>query len=91
MKEENKMKKFFVQTKSPDGESSLSINTSAQIVEMMGFRDCTDCEYEVFAGNEFGALIRLEYVPSVSAPFNYHRFIDPRTGADEISEYSTEH
>lgn len=85
------MKKFFVQTKYPDGEVGLSVNTEVQIVEMMGFRDCTNCEYEVFAAGEFGAPVRLEYVPSVSAPFNYHRFIDPRTGADEISGYSTEH
>mgnify|MGYP007098662163 CR=1 FL=1 len=85
------MRKFFVQQMSPDGEVSLSVNTANQIVEMMGFRDCTDCDFEVFSGNEFGKVVKLEYIPSVEAPHNLHIFKDPTTGEDVIKGYSTEH
>lgn len=85
------MKKFFVQTKYPDGEIGLSVNTEAQILEMMGFRDCTDCEYEVFSADEFGKVVRLEYIPRTDAPFNLHIFVDSTTGEYVIEGYSTEH
>jgi len=85
------MKKYFVQTKHPDGEIDLSVNTAAQIIEFFGFRDCTDCEFEVFDGTVFGAMIRLIYEPAEHAPFNYHKFINPRTGEVLFAGYSTEH
>lgn len=85
------MKKYFVQTRSPDGEISLSVNTEQQILEMVGFRDCTDCDYEVFAADEFGKVANLLYWPATSAPFNYHRFYNPQTEKMEFSGYSTEH
>lgn len=85
------MKKFFVQTKDCDGEVSLSINTGPQIVEMMGFRDCTDCEYEVFLAEKFGKAVKLEYIPRMSAPYNLHTFVNPENGEVVIEGYSKEH
>lgn len=57
------MEKYFVQTKYPDGEIGLSVNTASQIIEMFGFRDCTDCELEVFDGTIFGSMVRLVHEP----------------------------
>lgn len=85
------MKKYFVQTRYPDGEISLSVNTESQIIEMVGFTDCTGCEYTVFLGDEFGKAIRLAEEPNVSAPFNFHRFINLRTGEVEFEGFSKEH
>lgn len=85
------MTKYFVQQRDPDGEVSLSVNTSAQIIEMFGFRDCTDCDFEVFKSEEFGKVVRLEYVPPKGAPFNRHVFINSETGEVEIEGESTEH
>lgn len=42
------MKKYFVQTQFPDGEVFGSMHTAGQIIELFGFRDCTDCEYIVY-------------------------------------------
>lgn len=83
--------KYFVQCKHPDGAVSLDVLTDMDIVEKVGFRDCTDCEYEVFSGSVFGRAVKLEYVPATEAPFNYHKFINPETGTVVISGYSTEH
>lgn len=83
--------KFFVQQKSQDGEVDLSVNTGNQIVEMMGYRDCTGCEFEVYAADEFGEAVKLEYIPSVKAPYNRHVFINPNNGEVVIEGYSTEH
>ncbi len=85
------MKKYFVQTKDSDGEISLSVNTSAQVVEMMGFRDCTDCDLEVYAADEFGKVVHLTYFPATKAPFNLHIFVRDDTGEVEIEGYSSEH
>ena len=83
--------KFFVQQKSPDGEVSLSVNTGGQIVEMMGYRDCTGCEFEVYAAGEFGKAVKLEYIPRTKSPYNLHTFVDPTTGEVVIEGYSQEH
>ena len=85
------MKKYFVQTKHPDGEIDLSVNTAAQIIEFFGFRDCTDCEFEVFDGTVFGSMIRLIYEPAAHAPFNFHRFINSATKEVEFEGFSKEH
>ena len=83
--------KFFVQQKSPDGEVSLSVNTGGQIVEMMGYRDCTGCEFAVYVADEFGEAVKLEYIPRVKAPYNRHVFVNPNNGEVVIEGYSTEH
>ena len=85
------MQKYFVQTKSPDGEISLSVNTADQIVGFFGFQDCTDCDFAVFKSEDFGKLVLLEYVPAMSAPYNHHVFINSETGEVEIEGYSAEH
>lgn len=85
------MKQYFVQTKDSDGGVSLSIKTGGQIVNMVGFSDCTGDEHEVYDAAEFGRLVKLDYVPNAEAPFNYHRFVNPETGDVEIEGYSDEH
>lgn len=85
------MKKYFVQTKHPDGEIELSVNTAGQIIEFFGFSDCTGCEFEVFDGTVFGSMIRLVYEPATSAPFNFHRFINSATKQVEFEGFSKEH
>ncbi len=85
------MKKYFVQTKYPDGEIGLSVNTASQIIEMFGFQDCTDCELEVFDGTIFGSMVRLVHEPAASAPFNFHRFINSATKEIEFEGLSREH
>lgn len=85
------MKQYFVQTKNENGEISLSVMTGSRIVNMVGFSDCSSDTHEVFASADFGKLVKLDYVPSTQAPFNYHRFINPETGGIEIEGYSDEH
>jgi len=85
------MKKYFVQTLYPDGEVGGSMNTANQIIEMVGFSDCTDCKFEVFDISKFGSMVRLVYEPADHAPFNYHRFINSATKEVEFEGYSREH
>lgn len=85
------MKKYIVQTKNPDGEISLSVNTAQQIIDFFGFQDCTDCDYAVFKIEDFGKLVLLEYVPATSAPFNHHVLVNSETGEVEIEGDSAEH
>lgn len=86
------MKKYFVQTKYPDGEIGGSMHTAQQIIDMFGFRDCTDCEFEVFDITvAFGSMVRLIHEPAVSAPFNFHSFINSATNEVEFEGYSPEH
>ena len=85
------MKQYFVQTKSDGGGVSLSVKTGNQIVNMVGFSDCSGDTHEVFASVEFGKLVKLNYEPSTKEPFNYHRFINPETDDVEIEGYSDEH
>lgn len=85
------MMKYFVQTKYDDGEIGGSMNTAPQIIEMFGFRDCTDCEYQVYDVSEFGKVVELLHIPAISAPFNYHTFVSSRTGEVIFEGYSQEH
>lgn len=85
------MKKYIVQTRYPDGEISLSVNHPAAIIDMFGFRDCTDCEFEVFDGSIFGSMVRLIEEPIVSSPFYFHRFINSATHEVEFEGFSKEH
>ena len=85
------MKKYIVQTKHPDGTIDLSVNTANQIIEFVGFRDCTDCEFEVFDGTIFGSMVRIIEEPTESPPFNFHRFINSATHKVEFEGYSKEH
>lgn len=85
------MGEFILQTRYPDGTVSVSVEREAHIIERYGFRDCTDCDFEVFASVGFGEIRKLEYVPAMSAPFNFHQFIDPVTGEVVFEGYSTEH
>ena len=88
------MDKFILRTKHPDGTVDLSIERADHIIEMFGFRDCTGDELEVFASIGFGDdgdIVKLDYVPATTVPFNYHRFVDPWTREIIIHGYSTEH
>ena len=67
------------------------MNTSAQIIEMFGFRDCTGYDYEVFMSDEIGKVVRLEYLSPIAPPFNRHIWINSETGEIEIEGESTEH
>ena len=83
--------KFLVQILYDDGSIEINTCRPREIIEMFGFRDCTGAEYEVYDASEFGKIVKLDYVPSVSAPFNFHRFINSETGDVAIAGYSTEH
>lgn len=85
------MKKYFVQIRYPDGDIGMDVCSAREIIEMFGFRDCTDCEYEVFDGTVLGSMIRLIHEPAVSAPFNYHQFINSATHEVEFEGFSKEH
>ena len=85
------MKKFFVQTLHPDGEITLSVKTGSEIINGYGFRDCSDCEYQVFMADEFGKVVPLFYVPPRKAPYNSHVFCNSETGEVVIEGFSPEH
>lgn len=85
------MKKYLVQTRYEDGTVSGSMHAPAKIIEMFGFMDCSGDEYAVFDVSEFGSVVKLEYIPATSAPYNYHTFISSATGVVEFEGYSTEH
>jgi len=85
------MKKYFVQTKHPDGEINLSVNTAEQIINFFGSRDFTGCEIEVFDGAVLGTLLPLIYMPAAHAPSNFLRFVNPVTREVEFEGFSTEH
>lgn len=85
------MKKYLLQTRFPDEVVGASMEYPHHIIEAYGFRDCTDFEYEVYSVNSFGEIIKLEHIPAVKAPFNYHQFLNPKTGEVEFEGYSTEH
>ena len=54
------MKKYFVQTKYPDGEIGGSMNTSQQIIDMFGESNkLTEDELITLHNNKTGALIRV--------------------------------
>lgn len=82
--------KYLVQCKYPDGSVSCGMYSDIRIIEMFGFRDCTDCEYEVYDVSRFGTVKKLIYKPATQAPFNYHEFCDT-DGTVLLSGYSPEH
>lgn len=82
--------KYLVQCQYPDGSISCEMCSDVQIIEMFGFRDCTDCEYEVYDVSRFGAAEKLVHKPAMEAPFNYHEFCDSH-GTVLFSGYSSEH
>lgn len=85
------MKKFFVQELHDNGEVVGSVNTAHEIVTFLGFRDCTNCEYEVYDFSEFGKVVKLEEDANIGWPSNYHRLVNPFTHEIVIEGYSAEH
>lgn len=85
------MKHYLLQTKFENGIVEASMERPAHIIEMVGFADCSGCQYEVFDVSEFGSMIRLIPEVSMTAPFNYHAFYNPATKKIEFEGYSTEH
>ena len=61
--------KFFVQCKTPDNSVDCGMFTGQQIIEMMGNRNITGCEYKVYDVSRFGEVEMLTYVKPVNAPF----------------------
>ena len=81
--------KFFVQCKTPDNSVDCGMVTGQQIIEMMGNRNITGCEYKVYDVSRFGEVEMLTYVKPVNAPFNFHDFHNKR-GDSLISGYFPE-
>ena len=48
--------KFFVQCKTPDNSVDCGMFTGQQIIEMMGNRNITGCEYKVYDVSRFGEV-----------------------------------
>ena len=84
-------KYYLVQALYPNGETNAMMKPAAQIIRDFGFRDCSDTEYEVYDVSEFGKVVKLEHWPAISAPFNYHRFVNPENGEVVFEGYSPEH
>lgn len=85
--------KYLVQCKDPDGNVTFGLYTEQQVINLYGFRDCSNCEYEVYDVHRFGHAVRLrEYCDSHGEP-NYHRFCYPKQlgGHIVISGFSPEH
>ena len=59
--------KFFVQCKPPDNSVDCGMFTGQQIIEMMGNRNITGCEYKVYDVSRFGETEMLTYVKPVLA------------------------
>ena len=70
--------KFLVQCKSPDNSIDCGMFTGQQIIEMMGNRNITGCEYKVYDVRRFGEPEMLTYVKPVDAPSNFHDFHNKR-------------
>lgn len=82
---------YLVQTLYPDGNLGVELKYPQEIITMFGMRDCTDCEHEVFDIIDFGNVVKLEHIPAVKAPYNFHQFVNPVTGEIEFEGYSPEH
>lgn len=85
------MKNYLVQAKYPDGEIEAYMRNAYAICDMFGFRDCTDCEYEVFDVSEFGKVVRLEHNYPCLPNCTVHEFINTETGEVEFEGVSAEH
>lgn len=82
---------YLLQERLPDGSASGTVCAPGPIIRAFGFRDCTDSEYEVYEISEFGRVTKLEHEATVTAPFNYHKFINPETGEVAFDGYSPVH
>lgn len=88
---ESKPDTYFVQTFNPDNTLSGGLHTPTEILNMVGFADCSGCRHIVYDYSTFGEMIRLEHEPNTKAPYNYHSFVNPRTGEVAFEGYSEEH
>ena len=84
-------KKYLVQTMTEDGDVFSTMETIYEITEDFGFRDCTNYDFKLFDVSTFGEVVEIVHVPAVEAPFNYHLFINSKTGEVEYEGYSAEH
>lgn len=89
--EVTKPEKYFVQTFNPDNTLSGGLYTSAEILNMVGFADCSGCRYAVYDFSTFGEMTLLEQEPNTKPPYNFHRFVNSRTGETAFEGYSDEH
>ena len=64
------MMKYLVQCQHPDGSISCEMCSDVQIIEMFGFRDCTDCKYVVYDVSQFGVAEELVHKPATEAAFH---------------------
>jgi len=81
--------KFFVQCKHPNNSVDCGMFTGQQVLEMVGARGLTGCEYKVYDVSRFGEAEMLTYVKPVDAPSNFHDFHNKR-GDSLISGYFPE-
>lgn len=84
-------KYYLVQARYPDGSTGSMLKPAAQIVRDLGFRDCSDTDYEVFDVSEYGKVVKLQDATTFNAAPNYHCLINPENGAIVIAGYSPEH
>lgn len=82
------MKQYLLQTRFNDGTVTATMARSNAIINMYGFQDCLDEEFEVFDVSEFGKVVRLEHI---SYPGNHHVFISTETGEVMFEGNSIEH
>lgn len=75
---------YFVQCKYPDGDVNGGMFTEQQIIDMFGFRDSTDCEYEVYDVTRFGDVEKLEHRQDSFREPLYHRFVSTRFGTQTV-------
>lgn len=81
--------KFFVQCEHPDGSVTCGMYTGPQVIEMMGYRYITDCEYKVYDVSQFGEVEMLTCVQPVSPTSNFYDFRN-KQGDSLISGYFPE-
>lgn len=84
-------KLYLLQERRVDGSAVPTICTPGNVIRAYGFQDCTDAEYEVFEISVFGEVTKLEHEAQTQPPFNYHRFINTKTGEVAFDGFSPEH
>ncbi len=80
---------YLVQAQYPDGSTNAMMKPEGQIIRDLGYRDCSDTEYEVYDVSSFGKIVKLEEVAG-SQP-NHHCLVNPETGETVIEGFSPEH
>lgn len=85
------LKRYFVQVRYDDGQVAPMVLTAEEIIDIVGMADCSGDEVEVYDGSVFGELTKLEEESRISAPYNLHTFINPKTHEVEFEGYSPEH